>query len=268
MTTIEKGRGKAAVKDEVPSDVVGSVGHAFRVLGVFDRDHRQMTLSEVAEKVQMSRAGARRYLLTLVHLGYVAQDGRQFRLTPKVLEIGYAFMSTMSLVEIAQPILEQLTREFGETTAIAILDQREVVHLARAAAQRELAPVVTIGRRFSALHNSTGRVLVAYMDAEAVAEFVAGAELDKKTQFSITNKKKLLAELKKVHAQGYAIVDQESELGLRSIAVPVINRRGVAVAAINVIANAAVVPLEDLQARMLPKLREAAAEIAAALVTD
>jgi IclR family pca regulon transcriptional regulator len=265
---MDTANGKKTSTEEVPNDFVGSVAHGFSVLSAFDRDHRQMTLSEVAERVDMTRAGARRYLLTLAHLGYVAQEGRQFRLTPKVLELGYAFMSTMSIVDIAQPILERLAAEVGETTAIAILDHREIVHLARATVQRELTPIVTIGRRFGALHNSTGRVLVSYMEPDAMETFVADSELPKKTQWSITNKKKLRDELKKVRAQGYAIVDQESELGLRSIAAPVINRRGQAVAAVNIIASAAVVPLEELESRMLAPLKRATAEIASGIVSD
>jgi IclR family pca regulon transcriptional regulator len=238
------------------------------VLRAFDREHSQMTLTEVAERVDMTRAGARRYLLTLVHLGYVEQDGRKFRLTARVLELGYAFMSTMGLAEIAQPYLDGVAREAGETTAIAILDDFEVVHLARATVHRELAPVITIGRRFNALYNSTGRVLVAFMDEEAMESFVRDCQLTKPTAWSITSRARLLQELRQVRKQGYAIVDQESEPGLRSVAVPIFNKRGAVIAALNILTNVAAVSLEDLEHKMLPVLQRAALKIASAVVSE
>lgn len=259
---------KRRSKDKPPVDFVGSVAHGLSVLGAFDREHRQMTLTEVAERVAMTRSGARRYLLTLVHLGYVEQDARQFRLTPKVLELGYAFMSTMGLGEIAQPYLDRVAREVDQTAAIAILDDFEVVHLARATVQRELAPVITIGRRFNALYNSTGRVLVAFMEEAAMESFVGDCRLTKPTAWSITSKTRLLQELRQVRKQGYAIVDQESEPGLRSIAVPILNKRGAAIAAVNILTNVAVVSLEELQQEMLPVLQQAALKIAAAVVSE
>ncbi|WP_026172897.1 IclR family transcriptional regulator C-terminal domain-containing protein [Asticcacaulis benevestitus] len=265
---MEQSRFEKATDKSLPADCVGSVVHAFTVLHAFDLDHREMTLSEVAERIDMTRAGARRYLLTLIFLGYVAQDGRLFRLTPKVLDLGFSYLSTLSVVDIAQPYLNRIARDTHETTAIAVLDNREVVHLARARVQRELAPVVTIGRRFSALYNSTGRVLIASMSDTAMVSFVEDADLAGPTPHSITSKAALLAALQAIRKQGFAIVDQESELGLRSIAVPIFDRRGNAVAALNVITSVASVPVEDLQGRILPILRTAADEISSALIVD
>jgi IclR family pca regulon transcriptional regulator len=268
MDDMEQSRFEKATDKNLPADCVGSVVHAFTVLQAFDIDHREMTLSEVSERIDMTRAGARRYLLTLIYLGYVAQDGRLFRLTPKVLDLGFSYLSTLGLVDIAQPYLNRIARETNETTAVAVLDGTEIVHLARARVQRELAPVVTIGRRFSALYNSTGRVLIAFQGDGAMRAFVEDAKLVGGTQFSITSKAGMLAELESVRAKGYAIVDQESEPGLRSIAVPVFDRRQMAVAALNVITNVASVPFEDLENRILPVLKHAASEISSALITD
>lgn len=252
---------------DLPRDFVGSVAHGMAVLACFDRHHAQMTLSEVSERTAMSRAGARRYLLTLAHLGYIEQNGRLFRLTPKILELGYAFMSTMPLAEIAQPYLDRIARQTDETCAIAILDDFHVVHLASATTRRQLAPTVTIGRRFSALHNSTGRVLLACMDEAAREAFLADVKIDKPTQWSISTAAKLREELDRVRKQGYAIVDQEAEPGLRSAAVPIVNKRGEAIAALNVITNIAAVSAEHLQNDLLPVIQKVGAEISAAIVT-
>lgn len=265
---MEQSRFEKATDKNLPADCVGSVVHAFTVLHAFDLDHREMTLSEVAERIDMTRAGARRYLLTLIYLGYVAQDGRLFRLTPKVLDLGFSYLSTLSVVDIAQPHLNRIARETNETTAIAVLDNKEVVHLARARVQRELAPVVTIGRRFSALYNSTGRVLIAHMPEAAITDFIDSSDLTGPTPHSITSKPKLLAELRRIREQGYAIVDQESEPGLRSIAVPIYDRRKAVVAALNVITSVAAVPSDELISRILPVLTATAAEISSALITD
>lgn len=268
MDDMEQSRFGKATDKNLPADCVGSVVHAFTVLHAFDLEHREMTLSEVAERIDMTRAGARRYLLTLIFLGYVAQDGRLFRLTPKVLDLGFSYLSTLGIVDIAQPYLNRIARETNETAAIAVLDDREVVHLARARVQKELAPVVTIGRRFSALYNSTGRVLIAHMADEAIKTFIDSVDLSGPTSYSITSRSQLLAELKQVRSQGFAIVDQESELGLRSIAVPILDRRQRFVAALNVITSVAAVSSEELKVRILPVLQAAANEISQALVTD
>ncbi|MGH8447224.1 MAG: IclR family transcriptional regulator domain-containing protein [Solimonas sp.] len=252
--------------DAPPPDFVGSVAHGLAVLRAFDHDHFQMTLSEVSARTGMTRAGARRYLLTLAYLGYVQQNGRLFRLTPKVLELGYAFMSTVPLADTAQPYLDRLTKQTGEVSAIAVMDGREVVHLAVAIpAQRQLMPKVTIGRRFNALYNSTGRVLIACDQNKTIEQQLSGAKLARITEWSMDSKVALLDELRRVREQQYAIVDQESEEGLRSLAVPIRNKQGHAVAAINIITNVATVSREELTQRLLPVLRQAADELALSL---
>jgi IclR family pca regulon transcriptional regulator len=258
---------KAAQEPAAPRDYVGSVAHGLAVLRSFDQDHFQMTLSEVSGRTEMTRAGARRYLLTLVHLGYIEQSGRQFQLTPKVLELGYAFMSTRPLADLAQPYLDKLTQETHEASAIAILDGHHVVHLAWARTQRQLAPVITVGRRFNALYNSTGRVLIACDSEKAIDNYLRTTPTTKLTSWSVVSKTKLREELKRARVQQYAIVDQESEEGLRSIAVPIFNRLGRPVAAINTITNAAMVSTEDLVNKFLPALRAVAESLSQAIGT-
>jgi len=248
-----------------PRDYVGSVAHGLAVLRSFDQQHFQMTLSEVSARTGMTRAGARRYLLTLVHLGYIAQTGRQFQLTPKVLELGYAFMSARPLADLAQPYLDKLTEKTGEASAIAILDGHDVVHLAWAPTQRQLAPVITVGRRFNALYNSTGRVLIACDGEKSIDSYLNAIPTAKLTPHSIISKARLRDELRRAREQQYAIVDQESEEGLRSIAVPIFNRSGRPIAAINIITNAAMVSQDDLLSKFLPTLRAAATSVSQAI---
>jgi IclR family pca regulon transcriptional regulator len=256
-----------AAVEQPPRDFVGSVAHGLAVLRSFDQNHFRMTLSEVSNRTDMTRAGARRYLLTLVHLGYVEQSGRLFQLTPKVLELGYAFMSTRPLADLAQPYLDKLTGETNEVSAIAILDGHDVVHLAWATTQRQLTPVITVGRRFNALYNSTGRVLIACSDDKSIDSYLDAIPLTRITDWSIVSKARLREELKRVREQQYAIVDQEAEEGLRSLAVPILNRTGRPIAAINTITNAATVSNEDLVNRLLPVLRTAAKSLSAAIGT-
>lgn len=256
---------RAAGNEAPPRDFVAPVAHGLAVLRSFDQGHLRMTLSEVSARTDMTRAGARRYLLTLVHLGYVQQSGRLFQLTPKVLELGYAFMSTLPLPELAQPYLDRFTEETDEASAIAILDGHEVVHLAWATPERQLKPVITIGRRFNALYNSTGRVLIACNDDQTIDRYLGEIRLAKLTPWSISSKAKLREELKRIRENQYAVVDQESEEGLRSLAVPILNRSGQPIAAINTITNAATVSETDLVQKLLPVLRDVAKELSAAL---
>ena len=257
---------KEDAEKTAPREFVAPVAHGLNVLKSFDRDHFEMTLSEVSVRTGMTRAGARRYLLTLAHLGYVEQRGRLFRLTPKVLELGFTFMATLPLAEIAQPYLDRLTEITGETTALDILDQDHVVHLAWASSPRQLAPRVSVGKRFSALYNSTGRMLLALQDEAEQERCINAGKLTRLTQWTLMSKAKLREELKLARKQQYAVVDQEVEEGLRSLAVPVFNSQGTAVAAMGIITNVAIVSQQDLLEKLLPALQAAAREVSAALV--
>lgn len=251
--------------EQRPRDFVGAVVHVMNVLKAFDAEHPQMTLSEVSKQTGLDRAGARRYLLSLAHLGYVAQEGKVFRLTPKVLELGYAFMATMPLSEIAQSYLNKVCERTGETAAIAILDGDHIVHIARANTNRLFAPVIHVGGRFPALNTSTGRVMVAYKADTELDEFVKKAELNRASPWGVTTKTQLRNELLKIRKQGYAIADQEIEEGVRSIAAPVFNGEGKALAALIVVTNVATVPKKKLVDEFLPVLQATAQEMRGAL---
>lgn len=248
-------------ENKPPRDFVGSVRHALEVLRTFDRDHPQMTLSSVSERTGMNRAGARRYLLTLEHLGYVQKDDRQFRLTAKVLELGFAFLSTAPLPEIARPYLQRITRETGEIAGLAVLDRGEIVHIAGSTVERMLAPTLTIGRHFNALYASSGRVMAASMEPQQLEELLRSAEIAALTPQSLKTKEEIREELKLIRRQGYAIVDQEVEEGVRSIAVPVLNRQGAPLGAVTVLTNVATVSKKRLLEEILPVLQRIVPEI-------
>jgi IclR family transcriptional regulator, pca regulon regulatory protein len=257
--------GKLTKRDKT-RDTVGSIAHGLNVIKAFDAEHSQLTLSQVAELTGMSRAGARRYLLTLTHLGYVNQRERLFRLSPKVLELGYAYLSSMQLSTIAQPYLESLRDQIDQTIAMAVLDDGFVVHIARANARKLMGPTLTIGRRFPALYTSTGRALIAMKSDEEIDEIITKSDLAPPTHLSLLTKKEIRTALKSVRRNGYAIVDQENELGIRSLAVPVLNRSGEAAAAIVVLTNTATVTNQKVLRGFLPLLKAAAIDIERTLV--
>jgi IclR family pca regulon transcriptional regulator len=256
---------KQKERSERPRDVVGAVVHVMSVLKSFDAEHSQMTVAEVAKRTGLDRAGARRYLLTLAYLGYVVHDGKLFRLASKVLELGYSYLAQRPLSAIAQPHLDKLTMLTGDTSVVAVLDGDHIVHVAKASTNRMLAPTVTVGRPFKALYTSTGRVLLAFQHETDLAEFVARVEVEHLTQWSMTNRAQLAAELRKIRTQSYAIANQEIEEGIRSIAVPIFNGSGKCVAAVSVITMVASAPKKRLVDEFLPILRTTASELSAAL---
>jgi IclR family pca regulon transcriptional regulator len=248
-------------KSQPPRDFVGSVQHALDVLKAFDRDHFQMTLSTVSERTGMTRAGARRYLLTLEHLGYLRKDDRLFSLTPKVLELGFSFLSTMALSEIARPYLQWITRETGEITGLAVLDGGDIVHIAGSTVQRTLAPTLTIGRRFNALYMSSGRAIAAFLEPPQINELFGKCEIAALTPHSLKTAAEIREELDRVRRQGYAVADQEVEIGVRSIAVPVLNRKRVPLGAVTILTNVATVSKKQLIDEILPLLQRIVPEL-------
>ncbi|MEO8263403.1 MAG: IclR family transcriptional regulator C-terminal domain-containing protein [Pseudolysinimonas sp.] len=237
-------------------EYVQSLARGLEVLRAFDAAHPRQTLSEVAASVGLTRATARRFLLTLVELGYLRSDGKLFSLTPRVLELGYGYLSGLTFPEIAQPHLERLSAAVHESTSASILDGTDIVYVARVPVQRIMAVSVGIGTRFPASATSMGRALLAGLGAEERSAHLA-AELPTFTERTITARDELMAELDRVAAQGWALVDQELESGVRSLAAPIHGRDGTVIGAINIAARAEG-PAEAFLANMLPDLRAAA----------
>ena len=239
-------------------DFVGSLARGLSVLRAFDSEKPEMTLTQVAERTNLTRAGARRFLLTLVELGYVRKNQRLFRLTPKVLELGYAYLASTPLSRLSQPHLKHITDLTGESCSIAVLDGNEVAFIARTPANRFLRLGMHVGVRLPVCYTSAGRMIIATEGEEAIDRYLEETDLEPRTPHSISNKAALRAELLRIRKQGYAIVDEELEEGLCSISVPIFDSKNQIIAAINTATNVATVPRDKLKARFLPLLREAA----------
>lgn len=251
--------------DARSGEFVQSLERGLAVIRAFGTDRARMTLSEVAREAELSRASARRFLHTLVELGYVVTDGRVFALRPQVLELGYAYLSSLSLPEVAQPHLEQLVEDVGESSSVAVLDGTDIVYVARVATRRIMSAAIQVGTRFPAAATSMGRAVLAHVPDGERETFLAGAALVPLTPRTITNKALLRVELAAVREQGWALVDQELEEGLRSIAAPLCDAEGRVVAAVNVSAPVRRGPVEEMVGEFLPPLLRAAREIEADL---
>lgn len=213
-------------------EFVQSLARGLEVITAFDADHRNLTLSQVAQRTGLNRATARRFLHTLIALGYVAQEDQRFALTPRVMRLGYAFLSGQPLSEIAQPHLKDLSVALGESTSVSVLDGADVLYIARVQTHRIMSTAIPVGTRFPAYATSMGRVLLADRSDAEVDAYLASAELRPLTRYTVTDPEALRGELARVRDQGYAVCDQQLALGLRSVAVP-IREAGRAVAAVN-----------------------------------
>ncbi|MBW4095767.1 MAG: helix-turn-helix domain-containing protein [Acidobacteria bacterium] len=242
---------------------VQSLARGLSIIRAFDGENPRMTLSDVAKRTDLSRATARRFLLTLADLGYVRTDGRTFELTPAVLSLGYSFLSSLSLPQLAQPHLERLSREVGESTSASILDGADIVYVCRVPAQRIMSVAITVGTRFPAYATSMGRVLLAGLPAAELQAYLDAVDLAPLTPAALSSTGSLAAELDNVRAQGWAVVDQELEVGLRSMAAPITDAGGKVVAAVNVSMRAHAGDTADQVGAIRPQLLAAAVAISA-----
>lgn len=244
---------------------VQSLARGLAVIRAFDADHPELTLSDVAKSTGLTRAAARRFLHTLVELGYVRTDGRLFALRPRILELGYAYLSSLSLPELAMPTMERLVEQVRESCSMAVLDGDDVVYVARVPTKRIMSVAISVGTRFPAYATSMGRVLLAHRDPDSLDEYLATAKLEPLTGRTVTDPDRLRDILGKVREQGYCLVDEELEEGLRSIAAPIRDGEGRVVAAINVSAHISRGPTKIIREELLPPLLDTAEAISADL---
>jgi IclR family pca regulon transcriptional regulator len=245
---------------------VQSVARALAVLRSFSGERPKQTLADVARETGLDRATARRLLLTLVDLGYVAGDGRAFELTPRILELGYAYLSGMSLPEIAQPHLQKLAAELNETAALAVLDGDDIVYVALVPSARLAAVKINIGTRFEAYATSMGRVLLAGLPEAELDRYLDRLHLTARTERSVRTVEQLRHEIDKVRERGWALVDSELEEGLRGAAAPVRDRAGRTIAAANVSVHAGRTTPELVERDHVPAILRTARLIEADLV--
>jgi IclR family transcriptional regulator, pca regulon regulatory protein len=241
-----------------------SLERGIAVIQVFSRERPALTLSEVARLTGITRATARRILLTLEEIGHVRSDGRLFSLTPRVLSLGWAYLSSLNLWDVAQPHMEELADRTKESCSVATLDLPDVVYVARMPTRRIMTISLGVGTRLPAHCTGMGRVLLAALPDAELDAFLSDARFETFTERTITAPAGLRAEIERVRRSGWALVDQELEIGLRSIAAP-LRAQGATIAALNVAVAAARVPLEELREAMLPELLRTAQLISDAL---
>jgi IclR family pca regulon transcriptional regulator len=243
------------------SDFVQSLERGLAVIRAFDAEHRELALSDVARATGLTRAAARRFLLTLVKLGYVHFADGRFSLRPRVLDLGYAYLSSLSLPEVAQPHMESLVAKVNESSSISVLDDTEVVYVVRVPTRRIMSITLAVGTRLPAYATSMGRVLLGGLDDEQFDERVSRIDIQPLTARTVKDEKGLREAVAAVRKQGYAMVDQELEEGLRSAAVPIRGANGDMSAALNVSVHASRASMSALRKEFLPHALEAAAAI-------
>ncbi len=244
-------------------DFVEALARGLDVLACFDADHRRMSLTDVATAAGLARPTARRLLLTLEELGFVRSCGGVFELTPKVLTLGTAYVSSLGLWDIARPHLEALVARTGESSSMAQLDGSDIVYVARVSVPKLIALRVDIGTRFPAVQTSQGKVLLAALPPEQLAATLAVPSRAGLPPVTARPPAELRAELTEVRARGWALADEELAPGVRSVAVPVRDGRGVVRAAMNVTVHAAETSTERLLQQHLPRLLRTAGDVSA-----
>lgn len=238
-------------------DFMAGLGKGLSVIECFDEEHVQLSITAIAQKAGLSRAAARRCLLTLQQLGYAESDGKLFRLTPRVLRLGYAYIASSELPKILQPHLDKLSGQIEESCSASILHGDEIVYLARAATKRIMSVNLGIGTRLPAFCTSMGRVLLAALDPAEARQRIAAAERPQFTPKTCTREDEIMRILARVREQDYCVIDQELEIGLVSIAVPIRNAAGKAVAALNIGTQSPRIAASELPERFLSRLKAA-----------
>lgn len=246
----------------VPGDgYVQSFARGLAVIRSFSAEAPSQTMTEVAQRTGLTRAGARRILHTLHALGYVEIEGRQFRLTAKVLDLGFAYLSSLPLWSLAEPYMEALVRDVRESSSIAVLNDREIVYVLRVPTERIMSINLGLGSRLPAYCSSMGRVLLADLKDEHLEDLLANTHLIARTAHTITDPTRLHSEILRVREQGWALVDQELEQGLVSFAAPIRGRNGRVMAAINIGMHSSRMSATEAQQEILPKLLATARQI-------
>ncbi|WP_417705138.1 IclR family transcriptional regulator [Pseudomonas sp.] len=243
-----------------------SLARGLAVINAFQERKRHLTIAQISHRTEIPRAAVRRCLYSLMKLGYVTTDGRTYSLLPKVLTLGHAYLSSTPLAVSAQPYLDRLSEQLHEACNLATLEGEQVLYIARSAIPQRLISVdLSVGSRLPAYCTSMGRILLAALDDDQLQDYLAHAELQPKTSRTLYTPEALWECLQRVRHQGWCVVDQELEQGLRSLAVPVYDSAGHVLAAMNVSTHAGRVPVSELEKRYLPLMLSASRELSSQL---
>ncbi|MCQ2030726.1 IclR family transcriptional regulator domain-containing protein [Stutzerimonas zhaodongensis] len=243
-----------------------SLARGLAVIHAFQERKRHLTIAQISHRTEIPRAAVRRCLHTLIKLGYATTDGRTYSLLPKVLTLGHAYLSSTPLAVTAQPILDRLSNELHEACSMATLEGDEVLYVARSATPQRLISVdLSVGSRLPAYCTSMGRILLAALDDAALTDYLEHANLQIKTSRTLHTAEAIRASVEEIRQKGWVIIDQELEVGLRSLAVPLKDSAGQVLAALNVGTHASRVSKQELEARFLPVLLEASKELSTRL---
>jgi len=248
------------------SEFLEALARGLRIIEVFNRERRQLSLSDVARLVDLPRASVRRTLHTLVDLGYAEAEDRLFRLTPRVLTLARAYLLSNAVSDILQPALDRLSEEVGESCSAAVLDGDDIMMIAHASPQRIIPVSAQIGFRLPAFATSLGRVLLAALDDRQLDRFLSRIHPKKLTKLTITDRSELRKAIIKASEDGYALVDQEAEIGFRSIAIPLKKTDGTIIASLNIGVHTERAPNDAMRRRFLPKLQALAHELQQQLI--
>lgn len=267
-----KARGQAPLKSiaqEIDAladpNFMTSLARGLAVIRAFSDQRRSLTIAQISHRTGIPRAAVRRCLHTLRQLGYADADGNNFSLKPKVLTLGYSYLSSTPLTVSALPFLNQISRTLNESCSLAMLEENEVLYVARSATSRVMSISLNAGSRLPAYCTSNGRTLLAHLPPEALDDYFSRVELKAMTERTVVSEQRLREILAEVRQNGHALVEEELEVGLRSIAVPVRGASGKVVAALNVGAQAARVGSRQMREEFLPVLQKGAQELAVLL---
>jgi IclR family transcriptional regulator, pca regulon regulatory protein len=254
------------LKEQPHKEFMATLAKGLAVIRAFGADRPHLTLSQAAGAVGLSRAAARRVLLTLGELGYVEQVGRDFSLAPRVLELGFAYLAAQSWIDRALPLMKVLSEDIAETCSASVLQGSEIVYVARVQTRRIMTSAIAVGARLPAWHTAMGRVQLGFLADEELWGRLRAARIEPFTPSTITDLRALFERIKEDRERGFSIVDEELEKGLRSISVALTTRRERLISGIDVSAHANRVTRNEMRERFLPRLREIARQIA--LSTD
>ena len=261
MPRVKRTPAERRLADDAGPEFLEALARGLRIIQAFNRERRQLSLSDIARLVGLPRASVRRTLHTLVHLGFAETDGRSFRLTPRILTLAGAYLASNSISDILQPAVERLCADVGEACSAAVLDGEDVIMIAHAAPNRVLNLAAQIGFRLPAIASSLGRVLLAALDESELESVLARVALEKLTPMTIVDRTQLRLTIRKAREDGYSLVDQEVELGFRSISVPLRRVDGRVIASLNVGAHSRRCTLDTMRSVFLPKLSTLASEL-------